>query len=273
MTQKEDVIANAFLSSETVELLKSYVLHPSQREKDRQTRAERQGRKIRENQYLFPSNGSRPITEERVNGLLKILAEKAQIHTTGKSLTFHCFRKMFLSASIDSGIGLTAGKKPVGKAIPQGDDTYLTTVQLKDKFIQLKKFLTIEQTPEPEGKKEIGEFKNLVTELQKDLAQQKTIVETVTEKNIEIAKDLEGMKKELAEFRTFYEIIRDVVPENLLIQLQLAKSTSDDAVVTNDWRELVERARTALDEIEQKGISEEKKVKGSVKVREGNKKQ
>jgi site-specific recombinase XerD len=253
MTSKEDVIANAFLSAETVEWLKRYTVHLNQREKDRRVRAERQGRKIRENPYLFPSNGSRPITEERVNGLLKILAEKAQINTNGKSLTFHCFRKMLLSASIDSGIGLTAGKKLIGKAIPQSDDTYLTTVQLKDKFVQLKKFLTIEQTPEPEGTKEIEEFKNLVIELQKDLAQQKTIAETVTEKNIEITKDLEGMKKELAEFRTFYEIIRNVVPENLLIQLQLAKSTSDD------WRVLVERARAALDEIEQKGISEEKR--------------
>jgi hypothetical protein len=61
-------------------------------------------------------------------------------YLNGKSLTFHCFRKMFLSASIDSGIGLTAGKKLCGKAIARSDDTYLTTVKLSEKFIQLKKF-------------------------------------------------------------------------------------------------------------------------------------
>jgi site-specific recombinase XerD len=126
MTSKEDVIANAFLSIESVELLKSYTVHLGQRERDRWGRAERQGRKIRENQYLFPSNGSRPITEERVNGLLKILAEKAQINTNGKSLTFHCFRKIFLSASIDSGIGLTAGKKLIG-ARAQHSYNYVST--------------------------------------------------------------------------------------------------------------------------------------------------
>jgi len=48
---------------------------------------------------------------------------------------------MFLSTSIDSGIGLTAGKKLCGKAIAKSDDTYLTTVKLKEKFLQLKKIL------------------------------------------------------------------------------------------------------------------------------------
>jgi hypothetical protein len=31
---------------------------------------------------------------------------------------------MFLSTAIDSGIGLTAGKKLCGKAIAESDDTY-----------------------------------------------------------------------------------------------------------------------------------------------------
>jgi hypothetical protein len=192
------VIANAFLSAETVELLKSYAVHLSQREKDRRARVRRQGGKLHENPYLFPSNGSRPITEERVNGLPKILAEKAQINTNGKSLTFHCFRKMFLSASIDSGIGLTAGKKLIGKAIPQSDDTYLTTVQLRTKFTQLKKFLTIKQTAEPENEERIESLKNAVMKLQEVLTQQKTITQTFAEKNAEITEDLGKLKTQLA---------------------------------------------------------------------------
>lgn len=229
MTGKEDVTANAFLSAETVELLKSYSVHLDQREKDRRERAERQGGAFRENLYLFPSSGSKPITEERVNGLLKILAEKAQINTNGKSLTFHCFRKMFLSASIDSGIGLTAGNKLIGKAIPQSDDTYLTTAQLKAKFIQLKKFLTIKQTPKPESEERIESLKNIVAKLQQDLVQQKVLTQTVTEKNIQISKDLEKLKKQLAEAQLALVLIQRVLTPEMLTRLQLEQLHKSDA--------------------------------------------
>jgi hypothetical protein len=250
MTGKEDVIANAFLSAETIELLKSYAVHLNQREKDRRMRAERQGRKIQENPYLFPSNGSKPITEERVNGLLKLLAEKAQMNTAGKSLTFHCFRRMFLSASIDSGIGLTAGKKLVGKAIPQSDDTYLTTVQLRDKFVQLKKFLTIKQTSEPGSGEKIENLKNVVAKLEEDLTEQRTITHAVTEKNIQVARELEEMKKQLAGFQTFVEFLRGVgVTDDMLIQLTLEKLHR-----------------------EQKEVPEGKRPKGPIRIREEPKK-
>ncbi|GAG16204.1 unnamed protein product, partial [marine sediment metagenome] len=116
MTGKEEVVAHGFLSSETVELLKVYL--PTLKKKN--------------NPYLFPSKGDRPISDVWLNQLLQKLADKAQIKLNGKRFTFHCFRKMFLSASIDSGIGLTAGKKLCGKAIPQSDDTYLTTVKLRE---------------------------------------------------------------------------------------------------------------------------------------------
>ena len=39
----------------------------------------------------------------------------AKINLNGKMLTFHCFRKMFLSTSVDVGM-LTAGKMLCGKA-------------------------------------------------------------------------------------------------------------------------------------------------------------
>jgi integrase len=131
LTQKEKIPDHCFLSKETVELLKTYL--PTLRKKN--------------NVYLFASNGKSHISDEAVSKMLNRLAEKAQIDLIGKSLTFHCFRKMFLSASIDSGIGLTAVKKLCGKAIARSDDTYLTTFKLREKFIQLKKFLTINQFP------------------------------------------------------------------------------------------------------------------------------
>jgi len=81
MTDKEDVIAKGFLSQETVDLLKKYVDTLSGN-----------------NPFLFPSNQkkNKPISKSQMGNLLKDLAEKAEIKVAnGKSLSFHCFRKMF----------------------------------------------------------------------------------------------------------------------------------------------------------------------------------
>jgi integrase len=178
ITEKEEVVAHGFLSAETVELLKVYL--PTLQKKD--------------NPYLFPSNGKRPISDEWLNRLLQKLAEKAQIILNGKSLTFHCFRKMFLSTAIDSGIGLTAGKKLCGKAIPKSDDTYLTTVRLREKFMQLKKFLRIRQGVKSENAN-LEALKSVVSKLQEDLTQQQLITQTVTEENIKIRNAIQTIAK------------------------------------------------------------------------------
>lgn len=173
MTNKEETVAYGFLSDETVQLLKLYL--PTLKS---------------ENLYLFPSNGKTHVSDEWFNRLLKKLSDKAQIDLNGKSLTFHCFRKMFLSTSIDSGIGLTAGKKLCGKAISQSDDTYLTTVKLKEKFIQLKSFLTIQKPTKPANHKQLEALEDVVSKLQKDLTQQKLITNTITKKNLRMEKEL-----------------------------------------------------------------------------------
>ena len=183
MTAKEDVIAYCFLSLETVDLLKAYL--PTLEKKNG-------------NAYLFPSNGSSHISDEWLNRLLQRLAENSKINLNGKSLTFHCFRKMFLSAAIDSGIGLTAGKKLCGKAIAQSDDTYLTTVNLRQKFIQLKKFLTINEQPKVEAEK-VESLKSAVSKLQEELTQQKTITETISEENIGLRQRTTKTEQKLAE--------------------------------------------------------------------------
>jgi len=178
MTNKEEIVAHGFLSNETIELLKLYL--PTLK---------------KDNLYLLPSNGKRHISDEWLNRLLQKLADKAQIELNGKSLTFHCFRKMFLSTAIDSGIGLTAGKKLCGKAIPKSDDTYLTTMRLGEKFTQLKKFLTIKQTVQPEPHKIIEELRKAVTKLQEDVNAYKTIAETITEKNRGLEEQMAEMQK------------------------------------------------------------------------------
>jgi len=182
LTQKEKIPAHCFLSKETVNQLKTYL--PTLKKKN--------------NEYLFASNGKSHISDEAVSKMLKRLAEKAQIDLNGKSLTFHCFRKMFLSASIDSGIGLTAGKKLCGKAIARSDDTYLTTVKLKEKFIQLKKYLTIKQILEVESG-QIEKLGSLVAKLAEELEQQKTVTQAVTGENLKIRREFEKRVAELNE--------------------------------------------------------------------------
>jgi site-specific recombinase XerD len=182
LTQKEKITANCFLSQESIDLLKTYLTTLQKKN----------------NSYLFSSNGKSHLSDEAVSKMLNRLAEKAQIELNGKSLSFHCFRKMFLSTSIDSGIGLTAGKKLCGKAIPKSDDTYLTTVKLKEKFIQLKNFLTIKQSAKSENQ-QLEKIGSLVAKLAEELEQQKTITQAVTGENLKIRKEFKEQVAELNE--------------------------------------------------------------------------
>jgi integrase len=177
-TSKEEIVAHGFLSQETIELLKVYL--PTLDTK-------------KDNHFLFPSNGKSHISDEWLNKLIQRLAEKASIAFNGKSLTFHCFRKMLLSAAIDSGIGLTAGKKLVGKAIAQSDDTYLTTVNLRKKFIQLKRFQTIKEQPKIDTNK-IDSLQRVVSSLQEELTKQKLIIDSLSQENIKTKEKLRNLE-------------------------------------------------------------------------------
>ena len=195
MTGKEEVVAHGFLSQETVEILKSYL--PTLTTKT--------------NPYMFPSNGKNHFSDVWLNRLLQRLAKKAKIPMNQKSLTFHCFRKMMLSASIDSGIGLTAGKKLVGKAISQSDDTYLTTINLRKKFVQLKNFQTIKQQPKVEVQT-IETLKKAVIKLQEDLRTQTTITNTISEENQKTKQEMKELEEGLKEFESE---IMDMLVEKL----------------------------------------------------------
>lgn len=194
MTDKENVVAHGFLSAETVELLKTYI----------PTLARKNG-----NVYLFGSNGVSHISDEWLNRLLQNLAAKAGINLNGKDFTFHCFRKMFLSAAIDSGIGLTAGKKLCGKAVPQSDDTYLTTVHLREKFIQLKKFLAINEKPSEEAER-IDTLKSAITNLQGQLTEQRLVTDTVSEENVSMKKRMQKLEEALAKLeKSVHEVLTE----------------------------------------------------------------
>jgi hypothetical protein len=130
---------------------------------------------------------------------------------------------MFLSAAIDSGIGLTAGKKLCGKAISQSDDTYLTTVHLKEKFIQLKRFLAIQEQPKIETEK-IESLKNAINRLQEDLTQQRLITETISEENVRTKKEIDRLQPLMA----FIESLRN---QNDALRLYLSAMTGTERVI------------------------------------------
>lgn len=240
-TGKEEVVAHGFLSDETSKLLRVYL--PTLK---------------KDNVYLFPSNGGSHISDEWLNRLLQKLAAKAQIDLNGKSLSFHCFRKMFLSASIDSGIGLTAGKKLCGKAIPKSDDTYLTTVRLKEKFIQLKKFLTIEQTDKLEINK--GEaLKSIVTKLQEELSEQKLITQTVTEESLKIKKELQLLRDIINPLQPMLEFVNSFESADAMLEFLKAikeKSTTarQRAKEEQEFQKAAKKVDLANDDILQGAI-------------------
>ena len=102
---------------------------------------------------------------------------------------------MFLSAAIDAGIGLTAGKKLCGKTIPQSDNTYLTTVKLRDKFVQLKRLLTIVPQVKSERIEQINQLEDAIEQLQKANVSHKTIADVMTKRVTHLEQQLEEVSK------------------------------------------------------------------------------
>ena len=240
MTVKEDVVAHGFLSQESVDVLKTYLPVLDQKKKD--------------NPYLFASNGLSHISEEWLNKLLKRLAKKAQIAIpNGKKLSFHCFRKLFLSSSIDSGIGLTAGKKMCGKKIAQADDTYLTVVNLREKFIQLKKFLTIQQVEEPKAE-EVEELRKILVNLQEDLSQQRTITEAVTEENLKIKKELQILGDIIQPIQPMLEFVNSF--ENPTVMMEFLEAIKERSAIARERAESMPQLSRKAKELLQEAISD-----------------
>jgi integrase len=211
LTQKEKIPAHCFLSQESIDLLKAYL--PALRKKN--------------NFYLFASNDKSHISDEAISKMLKRLAERAQIDLNGKRLSFHCFRKMFLSASIDSGIGLIAGKLLCGKAVPKSDAIHLTTVKLREKFIQLKRFLGISEQPRIEAEK-LESLKKAISKLQEDLTVQKAITETVSEENLKLKSEMEALLKGQGDLEKRMDVMTTMFRETFADLMETSVETIDD---------------------------------------------
>ena len=127
ITEKENVISKSFLSAETVELLKTYI--PTLKEA---------------NPYLFPSNGKGYLKGQAVNEAVRQAFKKAKIKIPkGKRLRFHAFRKRFLSTCANLKIDVNIAKILVGKSVEKSMLTYLSEVEHKNAFIEVKEKLSL----------------------------------------------------------------------------------------------------------------------------------
>jgi len=164
-TRKEHVWTKGFLSTETAQTLRTYMETLKKRKK--------------QSPYLWPSNGKHPLDQDSFGIWLKKLALKAGVKTGSQSLTFHCFRRLLMRAAIETGVGLTAAKLMVGKAVMKSDETYIAKARLRDAFTKLAKYLNVtrvEAPSQPELAKtivnqqhEIADLKETVSDLTKRL--------------------------------------------------------------------------------------------------------
>jgi integrase len=156
MTHKEGVLAKGHLSAETVELLKTYL----------PTLANNP------NPYLFPSNGRGNIDADTVGWNLKQLAKKAGLTIpAGKQLTFHAFRKLFISTGKNLNVDPDKIKAMCGKQVPQDILTYMTTVKWREAFSQIADALKI-QGLTTKNHARLEDLKEQVENLTKQLADQ-----------------------------------------------------------------------------------------------------
>jgi integrase len=191
ITNKEKVLAKGFLSDETVAILKAYL--PTLKSKL--------------NLYLFPSNGGGPVTDDTVNNVLRGLAEKARIKVpNGQALTFHCFRKMFLTYCIEAGVGLTAGKLMCGKAVAKSDSTYIHNARLKKLFLQLQKMIRVtDAATYTAGKDRIEQLEKTIETLMQDVLSHKTAWELGDKKLKALEQQVQRLEGELRRALTSFE--------------------------------------------------------------------
>lgn len=187
ITSKEKILARGFLSDETVAILKAYL--PTLKSKL--------------NPYLFPSNSEGSITDDTVNNILRSLAEKAKIKVPKRqALTFHCFRKMFLTSCIEAGVGLTAGKLMCGKAVAKSDSTYIHNARLKKLFLQLQKMTRVTDVATyMAGQDRVEQLEQTIETLKQEVLSHRTVWELSAKKNEAITEQLRKKDQETKALR------------------------------------------------------------------------
>jgi integrase/uncharacterized coiled-coil protein SlyX len=206
LTEKEKELSSTFISCETVELLKVYL--PTLRE---------------DNEYLFQtrSNGSH-IDDETLNGMLQELGFKSGLtdkdgiflngRNKGKRLSWHSFRKTFLTTATNLEIDPDTKCLLVGKSIEKGEsmETYLGDIHLREAFLTVRNALALNKTQQVERQAdEIAELKATITAQSQTIMNQQTEIRVLNEKlaSLEFGqktqqKMIMDMDNDLAEIKT-----------------------------------------------------------------------
>jgi len=151
ITEKEDVLAKSFISSESAELLKEYLLTLTTK-----------------NPYLFPSNTENYIDPDTINRTLKDLAEKSNIHIPqNKRLRFHAFRKRFISTCANLGIDVNIAKILVGKDVESSMLAYLSEIEHRTAFIKVYDVLKLTEMPMRKTRESASELEKRLDELER----------------------------------------------------------------------------------------------------------
>jgi len=190
VTQKEDIVAKSFLSTETIELLKQYL--PTL---------------PRHNDFLFPSTNGKYIDTDTINRILRDLAEKASIKISkNKRLRFHCFRKRFLTTCADLGIDVNIAKLLCGKDVELSMLTYLGEVQHREAFLRVYNVLKLTDMPTRKTTK-------ATSELEKEVEDLKRLVHGIV---AIVGKDTVERARELAQIETMPYHAKEIEREDLI---------------------------------------------------------
>jgi len=151
ITEKEDVIAKSFISAETVEILKEYLLTLP-----------------KDNPYLFPSNKEHFIDPDTINRTLNGLAEKSSLRIPkGKRLRFHNFRKRFLSTCANLSIDVNIAKILVGKDVESSMLAYLSEIEHRVAFIKVYDVLKLTEIPMRKTRESATDLEKRVDDLER----------------------------------------------------------------------------------------------------------
>jgi len=190
MTEKEEVLAKGHLSAETVEMLKLYL--PTVKDKA--------------NPYLFGTNGHGPMDEDTLGWNLKQLAQKAGlVIPKGKRLTFHAFRKLFISTGKNLNVDPDMIRKMCGKSVESDTYTYMTGVQWREAFGKIADILKI-QALSNHNHTRLEELEEKITKLNR----------LVTDQSL----TLDAYKQDLADIRKEVDAVAEQSPEPLRTMLR-----------------------------------------------------
>ena len=181
VTEKEEVVSKSFLSSQTVNLLKTYLNTLPQ-----------------DNPYLFPNGNGGYLDPESIGKRLKVLAKKAKIVIPkGKRLRFHCFRKRFLSECANLKIDINTAKIMCGKSVPKDMLTYLSEVEHKKAFEEVHERLRLTEINNVINKKDahIMKLEKRIEELE---IMNKGLIEMMRSMKVHITDGKREEKEDLA---------------------------------------------------------------------------